>query len=44
MLSTLTPALTLGIDTVLIISISVIFLGPLFYWLLTDARPEPSHR
>lgn len=40
----MTPTLYLGINTVLVICTSVILLGPLFYWLLTDARPEPAHR
>lgn len=39
----MTSNLTLGIDTVLIICTSMILLGPLFYWLLTDARPDPAH-
>jgi len=40
----MSPTLNLGIDTVLLICASVTLLGPLFYWLLTDARPNPAHR
>ena len=40
----MTPSLTVGISTVLMICASFVVLVPLFYWLLTDARPAPSHR
>ena len=36
--------LALNINIVILICTSVVVLGPVFYWLLTDARPEPSHR
>ncbi len=39
----MTSNLTLGINTVIIICTSVILLGPLFYWLLTNTRPHPAH-
>lgn len=35
------PTLSFGIETVLIFCASFILLCPLFYWLLTDGRPDP---
>lgn len=37
----MTSTLAIGLETALIICIGVALLGPLFYWLLTDGRPEP---
>ncbi len=40
----MTSTLSFGIETVLIFCASCTLLGPLFYWLLTDGRPDPvSH-